>query len=138
MADHDRLFFSTGEALRAVRLALSRYSSQINLISVIWPLVYGCHAYIMPDPNRRHLWAKTSEGAKLVSGSEDDMKQLILDRLQKSPPSPRRLAQICSQVFGTATRAVPASPIAEGRAVSGSILTWARSPAFNAGSVAEH
>ena len=103
MPENDRIFLSTGEALEAVRAAFTQYPSQVNLISVIWPLVFGHESYVMQDSNRRTIWVKTSKRSKLIAASEDDLKQRIVRRLKQSPPPLQQLASICSQVFGTRT-----------------------------------
>ena len=103
MQEKDRFFLSTEEALAAVGLAFTQYPSQLNLISVIWPLVFGRESYVMRDSGRGTIWAKTSKRSKLISASEDSLKRLIVERLKQLPPPPQQLAKICSQVFGTRT-----------------------------------
>lgn len=114
MQNKDRLFLSIGEALDAISVALSQYSSQVNLISTVWPLVFGRDAYVTQDSGRRHFWAKTSKRSKLMSANENELKQWIVDHLKQSPPPLDQLAQICCQVFGTPARvALESSTTAE-------------------------
>ena len=101
MPGKERLFLSTGEAVDAVSTALTHYPSQFNLISVVWPMVFGHETYVVRDPSRRTIWAKTSKHSKLITANEDDLKQWIIGRLKQSPPPLQQLAHICSQVFGT-------------------------------------
>ena len=110
MQEKDRIFLSSAEALTAVNIAFSQYPSQFNMISVVWPLVFGRDAYVMKDSNRRTIWAKTSRHAKLMQADENDLKHYIIARLAQLTPSSEQLAQICSQVFGTPARAGMKSP----------------------------
>lgn len=105
MPDDERIFLSTRDALEAVSAAFAQYRSQLNLLAVVWPLVFGQDAFVIRDAKRRTIWAKRAKRSKLIAGDEDDLKQWIIARLKQSPPPPRRLAQICSHVFGTLTRA---------------------------------
>ena len=90
MQEKDRFFLSTEEALAAVGLAFTQYPSQLNLISVIWPLVFGRESYVMRDSGRGTIWAKTSKRSKLISASEDSLKRLIVERMKQSPPPPQQ------------------------------------------------
>lgn len=105
MPEKERHFFSIDEALEAVRIAFAQYPSQLNLLRVIWPMVFGDSAYLLPDSRRRTAWAKFPGKAKLIPCGEDDLKQHIIDQLNRWPPAANHLAGICSQVFG-----VPAAP----------------------------
>ncbi|MFO7713610.1 YkgJ family cysteine cluster protein [Desulfosarcina sp.] len=109
MPDKERLFLTINETLDAVRMAFAQYPSQFNLLAVIWPMVFGEAAYIMRDTGNRTLWAKIHSQAKLIPASEDDLKQRILDQLQRSPPDPERLARISTQVFGASATAASGS-----------------------------
>ncbi len=113
MQEKDGLFLSTQEAVQAVNIALSRYSSQFNLIANVWPLVFGRDAYVIRDSTPRLFWVKTSSRSKLVSADEDDLKRLMMERLKRSPPSLSKLATICRQVFGTPTHHVSDPSAAE-------------------------
>lgn len=107
MPENETLFLSPQEAVDAVKIAFSQYSSQFHLIEGVWPLVFGCNAYVIRDSNRRHFWAKTSERSKLMSAGEKDLKQWIVSHLKQSPPSLEQLAKICCMVFGTPVCATP-------------------------------
>ncbi|WP_372683150.1 YkgJ family cysteine cluster protein [Desulfosarcina sp.] len=100
MPNRERLFLTTDEALDAVRGDFAQYNSQLNLISVIWPMVFGDGAYVRQNAGRRSVWAKVSADSKLTPSSEHDLKQRILDRLVRLTPGPKQLARICSRVFG--------------------------------------
>jgi Fe-S-cluster containining protein len=100
MSNKERLFLTIDEALDAVRGDLAQYASQFQLLAVIWPMVFGDGAYVLRDDRSRSIWAKTSDIAKLIPSSEDDLKQRILDRLGRCPPDPQHLARISSRVFG--------------------------------------
>lgn len=110
MPDKERQFFTVDEALDAVRLAFAQYPAQLNLLAVLWPMVFGGDTYVLQDGPSRRIWAKLSATAKLVACSEDDLKQRIVDRLKKWPPSPDHLARICSRVFGAHAESGPLSP----------------------------
>ena len=100
MPHKDRLFLTIDETLDAVRGDFAQYTSQLNLLSVIWPMVFGDGAYVLRDAHSRSIWAKLSGNSQLIRSSEDDLKQRILDRLDQYPPDPQHLARICSHVFG--------------------------------------
>ncbi len=100
MQETERLFLSINQALDAVRIAFSQYSSQLNLLTVIWPMVFGDGAYTHQDGRNSTVWAKIPGDGKLILSSEDDLKQRILEQFQLFPPAPEHLARICSLVFG--------------------------------------
>lgn len=100
-------FFTIDEALNAVGVALARYPSQLNLISVIWPMVFGDEAYVLTNGPNRAAWAKLPGRSKLLASSETDLKQRIMEKLKRRSPSPARLARICAQVFGAQASSGP-------------------------------
>jgi Fe-S-cluster containining protein len=100
MPEKERLFLTIDEALDAVRGDFAQYASQFHLLAVIWPMVFGDGAYVLRDSHSRSIWVKMSGHTKLIPSSEDDLKQRILDRLDRYPPDPERLARISSLVFG--------------------------------------
>jgi len=105
MSEKERQFYTIDETLEAVRIAFAQYPSQLNLLRVIWPMVFGDGTYISPDNRRGTVWAKFPGKAKLIPSGEDDLKQHIMDQLNRWPPAANRLAGICSRIFG-----VPAAP----------------------------
>jgi Fe-S-cluster containining protein len=100
MPEKERLFLTIDEALGAVRGDFAQYDSQLNLICVIWPMVFGEGAYVQQKVGSRSVWAKKSANSKLMPSIEDDLKRRILDRLNRLTPDPEQLARICSRVFG--------------------------------------
>ena len=100
MPEKERLFLTIDEALEAVRNDFAQYPSQLNLLSVIWPMVFGDGTYVQQDARSRSVWAKIPGQIKLILSSEDDLKRRIVDQLKLSPPAPDHLARICSRVFG--------------------------------------
>lgn len=100
MPDKERLFLSIDDALDAVGGDFAQYDCQVNLLSVIWPMVFGDGAYVLQKAGSRSVWAKISADSKLMPCSEDDLKQRIMDRLIRLTPEPEQLARICSRVFG--------------------------------------
>ena len=105
MPEKERLFLTIDEALEAVRGDFVQYASQLNLLSVIWPMVFGEGAYVLQDARSRSVWAKIPGKTKLIPSSEDDLKQRIVDQLKRLPPDPEHLARICSMVFGAHVKA---------------------------------
>jgi hypothetical protein len=100
MTGRMKLFLTIEEAREAVRLAFIQYPSQLNLLSVLWPMVFGDDAYVLHGDGHQPVWAKVPGETKLIPSSESDLKRRIIDRLRQIPPSPQRLARICAQVFG--------------------------------------
>jgi Fe-S-cluster containining protein len=100
MAEKERQFLTVDEALDAVRIAFAQYPSQLNLLSVIWPMIFGDGSYVLFDVRRRLIWAKRPGKAKPVPSTEDKLKQHILDQLRRHPPSLNALSRICSLIFG--------------------------------------
>ena len=100
MPDKEKLFLAIDEALDAVRCDFAHYDGQFNLLSVIWPMVFGEGAYVMRESHNRSVWAKIPGNTKLIPSSEPDLKRRILDRLDRWRPDPKQLARICSRVFG--------------------------------------
>ena len=105
MPNKERLFLTIDEAVEAMRGDFRQYASQLNLLSVIWPMVFGEDAYVLQDAHSRSIWAKMSSHTKLIRSSEDDLKQQIVEQLKRLPPDPEHLARICSQVFGAQVNA---------------------------------
>ena len=101
MQAKENRFFTISEALFAIRHAFAQYPFQLNLLSVIWPMVFGDGAYVLPIRGSRSVWAKQPGAPALVRASEADLKQRILDQLKQSPPDAKALARICALVFGT-------------------------------------
>jgi Fe-S-cluster containining protein len=100
MPHKERLFLTLDETLDAVRSDFSQYASQLNLLSLIWSMVFGDGAYVLRVPHSRSIWVKESGTSHLIRSSEDDLTHRILDRLKQLTPDPERLARICSHVFG--------------------------------------
>jgi Fe-S-cluster containining protein len=100
------LFLTLDETLVAVRDVFAQYAaSQFNLLSVIWPMVFGQGAYVLRDTRNRSIWSKKSERSKLVRSSEDDLKKWIVDQLKRLHPEPDHLVRVCSLVFGAHVKA---------------------------------
>ena len=94
-------------ALDAVRCDFAQYASQFNLLSVIWPMVFGDEAYVLRDALSSSIWSKRSGIIHQIRCSEDDFQQRRLDQLDRYPPDPHHLARICSRVFGAHVEAGP-------------------------------
>jgi hypothetical protein len=107
MPNKERLFLTIDETVAAIHGVFAQYASQVNLLSVIWPMVFGYGAYVLRDAHNRSIWAKTSVNAKLIRSSEYDLKKRIVDQLKRLPPEPEHLARICSRVFGAHATAGP-------------------------------
>lgn len=107
MPDQEKLFLSFDEALESVKMAFVQYPSQLNLLAVIWPMVFGDGAYILRKAGNSTVWAKISAKTKLFPCSENDLKHRIVDRLKRLPPDLQQLAGICSRVFGAHVTAGP-------------------------------
>lgn len=105
MPEKERLFLTTDQALDAVVNDFAQYTSQLNLLSVIWPMVFGDRAYVLQDARSRSVWAKIPGRSKLIRSSEDDLKKRIVDQLKRWPPDPEPLARICSMIFGARVQA---------------------------------
>ena len=106
----ERLFLTIDEAIGAIRIAFANYRSQMNLLIVIWPQVFGDSAYLLQDAHTNKLWAKIPGRRKLVSAGEAELKQAILDQLQRSPLDANDLAAVCAHVFGTPVEPGTGSP----------------------------
>ena len=100
MSEKERLFLTIDQALDAVRMVYAQYPYQFNLLSVIWPMVFGDGAYVLRDAHSQSVWAKISVNTKLIRCSEEDLKKRIMERLERLPPDKENLARICSRVFG--------------------------------------
>ena len=100
MPEKERLFLKFDEAVEAIRGDFAQYASQFNLLSVIWPMVFGEGTYILRDAGNPTVWAKIPGKTKLVPSSEDDIKKRIVEQLKRFPPDLQHLAGICSLVFG--------------------------------------
>lgn len=100
MPNKEKLFFTIDEALSAVCNAFAQYPSQLNLLSVIWPMVFGDEAYVLKDAGNRSIWVKIPGAPKLIPSNEVDLKQRIVGQLKRCHPEPGQLARICSQAFG--------------------------------------
>jgi Fe-S-cluster containining protein len=113
MPERERLFFTIDQALSAVCNAFAQYPFPLNLLSVIWPMVFGDEAYVLHHRGSGIVWAKIPGTPKLIPSSEADLKQRIVVQLKRYPPEPGGLARICSRVFGAPV--VAGSGPAQGR-----------------------
>ncbi len=100
MSNPNRLFLTIDAALEAVQRAFCQYPCQMNLLSVLWPMVFGRQSYLLVAGNRRSAWVKIPAKPKLVFANEDDLKRRVMDQLRRSPPALERLAGIAALVFG--------------------------------------
>ena len=100
MPDKERLFLTIDEAIAAIGNDFKQYTSQLNLLCVIWPLVFAEGAYVRQDAHNQSVWAKMPGKTKLIPSSESDLKQRIIDQLTRWPPDPQHMARICAMVFG--------------------------------------
>jgi hypothetical protein len=57
-------FFHHRRSLSAVCNAFAQYPSRFNLLSVIWPMVFGDGAYVLQDGGNRSVWAKIPGAAQ--------------------------------------------------------------------------
>jgi hypothetical protein len=105
MPKPDRRFLTIEAALEAIDRALGQYPGQLNLLSVLWPMVFGKDAYLLVADRRQSAWAKIPGKTKLVAAGEDDLKRWIMGHLRRSPPAPGRLAPIAAMVFGVHAQA---------------------------------
>ena len=105
MTNQSRLFLTIEATLEAVQRAFRQYPSQMRLLAVLWPVVFGRQSYFLVTGGRRSAWVKIPGQAKLVHASEDDLKRRVMDQLRRSTPSPERLASIAALVFGVHARA---------------------------------
>jgi Fe-S-cluster containining protein len=100
MSNSGKLFFTIEAALDAVGRALGQYPLQMNLLAVLWPMIFGQDAYLLAAHSHRSAWVKIPEKKKLVAADEADLKRRIMEHLRRSPPAPERLASIAALVFG--------------------------------------
>ena len=109
MPEKERLFFTIDDACiddaSAVCNAFAQYPFPLNLLSVIWSMVFGDEAYVLHHSGSRIVWAmgivwaKIPGTPKLIPSSEADLKQRIVGQLKRYPPEPGGLARICSRVI---------------------------------------
>ncbi|BBO66703.1 hypothetical protein DSCA_06330 [Desulfosarcina alkanivorans] len=100
MPEKESLFLTLDDALDALCNALLQYPFQLNLISALWPMIFGDGTYVMPGAGSRSVWAKIPGSRKLILCRDDEMTQRIVGRLKRLPPEPERLARLCALVFG--------------------------------------
>lgn len=105
MLEKTRRFFTPAEALEAVRIAFLQYPSQLNLLKLIWPMVFGGSAYLLTDNPGHGIWAKRPGRKKPFLADEAALKQDIIDQLADVPPDTEQLAGICAHVFGAPVQA---------------------------------
>ena len=82
MSGTKRLFRTMEQVLESVRMAFIQYPFQFNLLSTIWPLVFGKDSYIQQDQHNRSVWAKIPGKDKLIHCDEDDLKERIVTKLK--------------------------------------------------------
>lgn len=109
MSETGKLFLTFEEAVEAIRIALERYPSQLNLMAVLWPMVFGEQAYLLPDDRRQAAWVKACGGGTLQLLGQAQLQQRLLDHLKRLPPPLEHLARICALVFGARAGVDPGS-----------------------------
>lgn len=105
MQQKSRRFYSIAETIEALRIAFAQYPSQLNLLRLVWPMVFGDNAYLITDTPHPRIWAKRPDRKKPFSADEATLKKQIIDQLAALPPDPGQLAGICVHVFGTPAEA---------------------------------
>jgi hypothetical protein len=101
MPAKERQFFTIDQAIDAIRIDFEQYPCQVNLFSTLWPMVFGDDAYVIRDPNRQTVWAKTPFAKKPYQVQADELGQQIIRHLKQDPVSPEHIARICTRVFQT-------------------------------------
>jgi len=96
----DKLFLTVEDALASIQQALFQYSFSLNLLSTLWPLVFGDDSYFQQVSRTRCLWVKLPDQKKLVKLRQTELKELVAAQLQKSVPDLDRLAELCRLIFG--------------------------------------
>jgi Fe-S-cluster containining protein len=101
MTETTRRFYTFAEVIDALRLAFAQYPSQLHMLTLIWPMVFGDSAYLIIDSPQRGIWAKRPGCKKPYLADEATLKIQIVDHLLHMAPRPAQLAAICLHVFGT-------------------------------------
>ena len=99
MPDQEKIFLSVEEVVESLRLDFEQYPSQLNLLISLVPLVFGENTYLMREPNRPKLWLKTADKKNPFVVDESEVRDRLVSKLKKTPPSIDRLAEICARVF---------------------------------------
>ena len=100
MTEKTQRFYTPTETVDAIRLAFVHYPRQLNLLKLIWPMVFGENAYLLTDNPQQGIWAKRPQRKKPYLADERTLKQQIIERLTEIPPPPGLLAKLCTHVFG--------------------------------------
>ena len=116
MSDREKLFLSCDQVLDAIDRDFGQYPSQLNLLEILVPMVYGENAYLVRDPKSTRLWLKIPERKKPLPVDEDQVVNRLIQRLKSAPPTDAQLAEICSRVFQAPAKAAGgnAHPTASG------------------------
>lgn len=109
MKREKRQFLTLDQAIDAIGRDFEQYPYQANLYSSLWPLVFGQGAYLMRDPDRKIVWAKTPTAKKPFPIQADALGPRIIVHLRQHPVSPEQMARIATRVFQTIVEAGRAS-----------------------------
>jgi Fe-S-cluster containining protein len=98
----EQIFLSIREAVFALRTDFFRYPPQIPLFMDLTPLILGPDTRIVNDSRTSRLWIGTpgrGHVMRMRNITPPDLGRLLINTLEKSPPSARVMAEICQRTF---------------------------------------
>ncbi len=98
----EQIFLSMKEAISAIRFDFCQYPSQIPLFVDLCPLILGPEIKIVNNSKYDGLWISVPgrrHNARMRNITARDLGHLLIKTLEKSPPTPGVMADICQRIF---------------------------------------
>jgi Fe-S-cluster containining protein len=104
-ASDDALFLTCAEALDAIAIDFNQYPPQTDLFLKLTPLVTHGRMQVCRDLRQSGIWIQERGRRRRRHLTARELGRTLLKRMAAEPPSPSRLAQVCTAVFETASTA---------------------------------
>lgn len=102
MGGKEQIFLSMKEAISAIRIDFCQYPPQIPLFVDLCPLILGPEITIVNSSKYNGLWISVPgrrDKTRMRNITARALGRLLIETLEKSPPSPGVMAEICQRTF---------------------------------------
>lgn len=104
MADKEAVFLTYEEAVSAILIDFRQYAPQIPLFLRIYRAILSPETMVTEDFRRGGLWASEHGRRSPYPIAPDDFRERLCRTLEKHPPPPGVLVDLCRAVFETDAR----------------------------------
>lgn len=101
MSEEESCFLSFKEAVTAIVIDFRQYAPQIPLILKVYKSILGPDALITEDARHCGLWISEDGHSRPRPIGPDELRERLCRVLEKRPPPPGILVELCEEVFET-------------------------------------